>query len=379
VTPEEVVAYAEGLARIAASGGGPKALASHLARATGGGVILEDARWRNLATAGSARTPASARAVVESAAPGRAVRVVAGNAHLGYLSLFDDGAGDDAELLLRLTAAAIGVELARDASGQRERDESFWDALLGRKFHDATTVRDEAAARGIALAPSYLAVALEAEAVEPGTHAGSPELRAIATDVFRSGESELGLAERGLSLLIFVPAARAVDASNAKTAATLLPKSLARRKTSLRVSGGVGAVVTPLELAQGAAAAEAALAIGRRVYGSGHVAVYDELGAYPLLFEGAGVERMQAFAADALAALRRYDEKHQTELERTLKIYFRHGQNVKTAAEALSVHRHTVFYRLRQIGEIASRSLDSPHDQLTLRLAIAIDELHHSS
>jgi purine catabolism regulator len=74
--------------------------------------------------------------------------------------------------------------------------------------------------------------------------------------------------------------------------------------------------------------------------------------------------------------LRAYDEKHQTELERTLRLYFATGQNVKTAAADLNVHRHTVFYRLRQIAEISGRSLESAHDQLTLRLAIAIDALH---
>ena len=92
--------------------------------------------------------------------------------------------------------------------------------------------------------------------------------------------------------------------------------------------------------------------------------------------EGADVERLRAFAVLTLAPLRAYDEKHQTELERTLKLYFKVGQNVKTAAEQLNVHRHTVFYRLRQIAEITGRSLESPHDQLTLRLAVAIDELH---
>jgi hypothetical protein len=43
VTPEAIVEFTEALARIAASGGGPKALASHLAQAVGGGVLLEDA------------------------------------------------------------------------------------------------------------------------------------------------------------------------------------------------------------------------------------------------------------------------------------------------------------------------------------------------
>ena len=62
--------------------------------------------------------------------------------------------------------------------------------------------------------------------------------------------------------------------------------------------------------------------------------------------------------------------------EGAIKVARSVGQNVTTAAERLSVHRHTVFYRLRQIGEICGRSLESPHDQLTLRLAVAIDVLH---
>ena len=74
--------------------------------------------------------------------------------------------------------------------------------------------------------------------------------------------------------------------------------------------------------------------------------------------------------------LRAYDEKHQTELIRTLRLYFEVGQNVKTAAAQLNVHRHTVFYRLRQIDEIGGNTLDDPHDQLTLRAALAIDALN---
>ena len=112
------------------------------------------------------------------------------------------------------------------------------------------------------------------------------------------------------------------------------------------------------------------------MYGSGRVAAYDDLGAYPLIYHGASAHELQRFARDVLAPLRSYDEKHQTELARTLALYFQTGQNVKTTSAELSVHRHTVFYRLRQIGEITGRSLESPHDQLTLRLAIAIDALH---
>lgn len=377
---EQIVEFTEALARIAASGGGPKALAAHLAATAGGGVLLEDAKWRHLATAGAGAIPATARGLLESGRPGCVARITAANTELGWLSLFGEAHGADAELLLRLTAAAIGVELARDGVMLRGRGADFWESLLARAFHDAAAARDEAAARGIALAPHYLAIALELDAADerPG-NATLADVRALATDAFVSGDADLGMVERGALLVALIPATRTVDASNAKTAASLLPRSAARRKPQLRISGGVGTVETPAALHVSAAAAEAALAIGKRIYGGGRVIAYDELGAYRLLYEGADVEGLRRFSAETLAPLRSYDEKHQTELERTLKLYFKVGQNVKTAAAQLNVHRHTVFYRLRQIGEICTRSLDNPADQLTLRLAVAVDELHDAS
>ena len=276
-------------------------------------------------------------------------------------------------------AAAIELELADAENAKRDdRRATFWERLVGRTYHDANAARDAAAASGIALAPAYLAVALEPEPGDDGTPGDYAGLRATAGGAFRSGDADLGFLERGTTLVVFVPAAREIDASNARTAAILLPKSIAKRKPGDRLAGGVGTVEAPLALYASAAAAEAALAIGRHLFGPARVVAYDELGAYPLLYEGADVLRLQGFARRVLAPLRAYDEKHQTELERTLRLFFAVGQNVKTAAAQLNVHRHTVFYRLRQIGEIAGCSLESPHDQLTLRLAVAIDALHSS-
>ncbi len=374
--PEAIVEFAESLARISASGGGPKALAAQLARATGGGVLLEDAQWHHVTAAGSNGVPPSARAVAENGAAGRVLQVRCGDAHVGWLSLFGADDGEGAELLLRLAAAAIGTELGRDAT-RRLHASSFWDALLAGSFSDATAARQEAAAHGITLAAQYCVVVLEAEAADAGAPApGLSELKVVATEAFRAGAGELGMCEREQLLFAIVPAARAVDASNARTAATLLPRSAARRKTPLRISGGVGTLEAPADLARSAATAQTALTIARRAFGSGRVVAYDELGAYPLLYEGADGARLRSFAAGVLAPLRAYDQKHQTELERTLKIYFAVGQNIKTASERLNVHRQTIFYRLRQIGEITSRSLEAPHDQLTFRMAIAIDDLH---
>ena len=372
MTPEELVQFAEALARITASGGGAKALAAHLAKTTHGAVLLEDAQWHPIATAGVGAMPSSARSVTEGDAHGRVTRVLNGETHLGWLSLFSTNALPEGELLLRLTASVIGIDLARDGT-PRSPHASFWTALFDDRVADANSLREEAAAAGIALAAQYCVVVLETD-VPVASSLG--ELRALAAQTFAGSDADRGFAQRDQRLYAFVPAAREVDASNVRTAASLLPRSASRRKSALVVSGGVGTVESIATIRRSIATAEAALAIARRVLGPGHVPAYEALGALPLLYEGADVARLRAFSEVVLAPLRAYDAKHQTELERTLKLYFAVGQNVKTASERLNVHRHTVFYRLRQIADLSSRSLDSAADQLTFRLAIAVDELH---
>lgn len=267
---------------------------------------------------------------------------------------------------LRLVAAAI----AERSGNGKATQHGFWEHLAESGYPDDATMREGAAAAGILLAPAYIAIALEVE----GTHPG--DLRRVARDVFNAGGGALGTIERGTAVDLLVPVTREVDASKARTAATLLPKTIAKRHPGARINGGVSGAAPPAEAPNSLDRARAALAIGRRIFGSGRVSIYEDLGAYALLYAGAGVEELREFSRAILAPLRDYDEKHQTELERTLRLYFARGQNVKTAAAELNVHRHTVFYRLRQIAEICRCDLGAPHDQLTLRLAVAIDALH---
>lgn len=300
----------------------------------------------------------------------------ASDKRLGQISVFGERDLDELEHLVRLTAGAIGVELAREQGGQPGRRRAFWERLATQAYVDASAARDDAAARGISLATHYVAIALEPEVTgEQTAAADQAALREAAVQTFRSGEADAGQWERGATLFFFVPAAREIDSANARTAASLLGRNLQKKHPQLRVGGGVGTRVPFIDLQVSVAQAAAALTISRRLYGTGRVGIHDELGAYPLLLAGADAPALREFAMRTLAPLRAYDEKHQTELERTLRIYFAVGENVKTASEQLNVHRHTVFYRLRQIGEICTCKLDDPHDQLTLRMAMAIDAL----
>lgn len=389
MTAEQLVAFAEGLSRIAAAGGGPKAFAGALAQELGATVLVEDADAKHLAVAGgTAAVPAAIRDVVDTngfaaqtllrmrnGTPGAALPIFVGELHLGWLAVFGDKIAER-EHFIRLTASAIGVELAREAGGMRGRRRTFWEHLIGSEYHDAAAARDDAATRGITLANYYVAVALELE-ISDEAHGALEhgELRRISSEAFRGTEGDVAILESGGSLTFLIPTPREVDVANIRTAASLLPHAVAKKIPGARIAGGVGERASLLSTGSSVRQATNAMIIGRRMFGTGRVAVYDDLGIYPLLFEGGGTSEWQAFAGRTLAPLRAYDEKHQTELERTLALYFSLGENVKTAAAELNVHRHTVFYRLRQIAEICGCKLENPHDQLTLRLAIAIDAL----
>jgi purine catabolism regulator len=376
MTPEHLVAYAEGLSRIAAAGGGPKAFAAHLAAELGVTVLVEDADGKHLATAGNAAAaPASIREVPANGHAGRAVPVTVGDSLLGYLAVFGKAVGER-DYALRLTASAIGVELAREQGGRHGRSRTFWERLIEGAYHDLASARDDALTRGITLAGEYVAVVLELEVSDEASAAtGAGELRRIAAEAFRTPQAEPAILENAGALTLLVPAPREVDGANIRTAASLFARTLGKKSAHARVSGGVGERAPALQVGRSVDQAGNAMIIARRIFGAGHVAAYDDLGIYPLLYGGATSDALADFSRRTLEPLRAYDEKHQTELERTLGLYFAVGENVKTAAGELNVHRHTVFYRLRQIAEICGCKLESPHDQLTLRLAIAIDAL----
>src|SRR5690242_12257160 len=102
MTAEGLVAFAEDLACIAAGGGGPQALAEHLATRTGGAVLVEGAESKRIAAVGR-----------NTHGQARTVPIASGASQLGELRVFSDG-GAELEHVMRLTASAIALELARE-------------------------------------------------------------------------------------------------------------------------------------------------------------------------------------------------------------------------------------------------------------------------
>lgn len=393
---ESVLAFSEELTRIACSGGGMKALAGHLAARLEAAVLVEDAEWRHLGLSGATgRTvPPSVRELISNSvsdpsgamrftlpggAEGVAFPIRAGESMLGRLSIFPETSfrSEDSPFA-RLTATTMAVELSREQGGSKNRRKSFWDRLLARAYEDPIEAKDDAASRGIILAPGYVAVAVEAEGLDENSATSKhADLRRICLEALRASTGEIVVVERGSGFVFLCPAALEVDAANARTAASLIPRAAGKSLAGAKLVGGIGRYADSVDASRTVEEAREAMFITRRLFGNGRVLSHEELGIYPLLLRGAGArEDWRALSTRILEKLRLYDSKHQTELIRTLRLYFAVGQNVKTAAAELNVHRHTVFYRLRQIAEISGLNLDSPHDQLTLRAAMAVDALH---
>src|SRR5581483_9551446 len=202
-------------------------------------ILVEDAQWRHLAVAGSGggAIPTSVRDLLpKDADPDEAVPLAppasprarsypirAGEMRLGRLSVFPAGTGgaDEHAGEIRLTAAQIAVEIAREAGGGRGgRRRGFWERLLSRAYEDALEAREDAQARGITLAAGYVAVAVEGEGLDESV-AGqrNAEIRRVCLDVLGSRTGDVVVVERGGGFFFLVPAPLEVDAANARTAA----------------------------------------------------------------------------------------------------------------------------------------------------------------
>ena len=80
-------------------------------------------------------------------------------------------------------------------------------------------------------------------------------------------------------------------------------------------------------------------------------------------------------ASEALNPLRTFDAAHGAELMTTLESYLNNNGSVAAVAEALTLHRNTVRYRLAQITELTGYDPAQTSDRVQLWLALAVQRL----
>jgi sugar diacid utilization regulator len=398
MTADELATLSENAARLIAGGGGLKALAQMLADATNGAVLVEDEQWRHLALAEpeggigtlppsfapfylKARKGGENGAVVRSPVAGSLHALCAhmpgqaeSDAPCGYVTLFVRGASRaDASPALRIMASAAAIEHARRGAGRGQARRTFWEQYLAGAISDAADLKAQASALGISLPPSFLVGVFDCEG------ATGQNVRDMVHQALAPADAICPLAGAGNHVVALFPVRHKVDVARARQAAANALRDLPAAGHVQSANCGIGSLHGDLlGVVQSLREAREALALGRRLFGRGAMAVYPDLGIYALLHAGADRAGFTEFAERLIEPLQAYDRKHKTDLVATLTLYFEVGENVKEAAERLSVHRHTIFYRLNQISQILKTDLKTPKGQLSLRAALAIRQMSAS-
>ena len=146
----------------------------------------------------------------------------------------------------------------------------------------------------------------------------------------------------------------------------------------LTVSVGIGRYKTdPALLPDAYSEAEVALEIGHRIHGPSSVSTFEGTGTYKLLFRvlQENPEELEAFYAETLEPVVRYDLRYGTELVRTLTTYLDNDASTVKTATGLFAHRHTIRYRLDRVGELTGLDVDKSEDRERLTLGIKAMQL----
>ncbi|NHN54848.1 PucR family transcriptional regulator [Calidifontibacter sp. DB0510] len=96
---------------------------------------------------------------------------------------------------------------------------------------------------------------------------------------------------------------------------------------------------------------------------------FDDLGVYTLL-TALPEEELETAVGPAIRRLIGYDEEQQSTLVSTLEAFLDLGGDARAAAEALYIHRATLYQRLRRIEQIVDADLADGRTRLTCHLGL---------
>jgi len=108
--------------------------------------------------------------------------------------------------------------------------------------------------------------------------------------------------------------------------------------------------------------------IGRSPAAIGNIAVWSELGIDALLLRLPASELSMATVPKSVQMLVQADKSGK--LVETLRSYLDHGGSISATAEALHMHRTSLYYRLDQIRSATGLDLDNGQNRLKLHVGL---------
>jgi len=295
---------------------------------------------------------------------------------LGYLWLIDDGQVSDDDLRdAALVADKAGVILyRRELFMQRRQARS--GALVRDLISADEPTRVAAEAEGIdeelLLPAAAVSVSVIRPVDEPGEDGTAPDLGQVAQQVTSMGVDPAILClPRPHDLVVLVAHAR--ERAPSAAALRLLVGSIIERLGG-RAIAGVGAWQPSLVSAhESYQQALIAVRAARFLPGLDDVVPWDSLGVYGLLAKldphdlalGAHLAPLTGLAASRNGEV----------LLATAETFLDLAGSIQRSAEALHIHRATLYQRLARIEEVTGLDLDDGGDRLTLHLGLKLARL----
>jgi PucR family transcriptional regulator, purine catabolism regulatory protein len=166
------------------------------------------------------------------------------------------------------------------------------------------------------------------------------------------------------------------DPAEARRTAETVAQGARGTKGAVVARFGLGSTeCDPGGLRRGYQEARFALASASSAGLRGAVATVEDLGSHRLLLALQEDAALEAFSRGLLGPIRAYDERQHGELVHSLEVFLEHNGNWESAARALTVHRHTLRYRIRRVVELTGRNLDLAADRVEFWLALKADEV----
>lgn len=109
-----------------------------------------------------------------------------------------------------------------------------------------------------------------------------------------------------------------------------------------------------------------------KTYVNQQIIDFDTLGIYKIFCQDHLKDELHSFYRTTLEPLVIYDRKRDTELVKSLIIYFETNGNLKKMSEMLFTHYNTVLYRINRIQEITGKDLENEGDRYGLQTALKI-------
>ncbi|TAK31814.1 MAG: hypothetical protein EPO21_16335 [Chloroflexota bacterium] len=300
---------------------------------------------------------------------------------VGYLSAI--GAEGEWSSLDRLGvahgASACALELAKERAvleAENRLRGSFLDQLLSGSVIEPEEVAARARYLGWNLGSAYIVAIFRLDeavdvAVRPDDDMDKM-LRIVRGEILRWSPGAL-LQDKSDSITALYSLTENQTAAQVRTAIEQCRRGASARLNGARVSAGVGRLSgTLVDIPSSRGEALQALAIAQGLFGGDCSADFSELGVYRLLFPLKGRKELSEFYTEVLGPLLDYDQKHDSELLKTLESFFTCQGSLQKTAEELFLHRNTLAYRLRRIEELTGLDLSDLENRFQFQLALKI-------